>query len=154
MQFVYVCELQDTRACSRVFCLPANVPGNRTPMGREEWRTAASPNHPRGIPRAREGKKITGAARITTAMTDPPRASLKISLPFFSFFFYSLLLLFRLIVENVRRTKMMSRGTLDTLAYFRVASSVCSAVFPRSSALPSHGSSYVHSLPSSRTRNE
>lgn len=137
--------MQNMRAYSRVLSARPQTPGNRTLMetGRDE--RGVLPIIPRES-RRREKEKKSPASR------DPPRKSrwrlsagsarfLKIFSLFF--LFYSLLLLFRLIVENVRRTKMMSCGTLDTLSYFRLAcrALVCSATFRfRSFSFPSHDS--------------
>lgn len=139
---VRVCACDAKYARSRVPSRPAR----KRPGTERRWEPAAKnrerrrvANHPRGTPpRARERKKITGAARpaakITTPMTPSAGSArfLKITLfpphsvsfsPFFAF---------RLIVENVRRTKMVSRGTLDALSRTSVSRAASSSP-PRSS---------------------
>jgi len=119
----------------KIFPRPFIPPTTRT----ERWRERAAKNwkrrgdvfanHPRGIPRAGERKKSPARKwRRQWHLRPGPRVLLKSS----SFFPFIIFFVFRLIVENVKRTKMVSRGTLDALAYFHFASSsflICSSAF-------------------------
>lgn len=145
---ICVRDAKYARAHSRDLSACPRTPGNRTLMGNGPRRTAGvSPITP-GESRARKKKK-------SPAPRDPPRKSRRrwhprrapLKSPFSSSIVSYFLFAFRLIVENVRRTKMVFRGTLDTLAYFRLACRSSPLRFRfRSSSLPSHDPSYVHSF--------
>lgn len=113
-----MCAMQNIPAS---FHPARNENGTLAGTGREELKMTRRRVHqsPPGNPASARKKKITGA-KITTAMTPStgPARFLK-NLPLF--FAFIVFFAFRLIVENMRCTKMVSRGTLDALAYFRLA---------------------------------
>lgn len=136
--------------CTGTFSRPFGLPANAREQNADGERTAKNgrrvANHPRGIPREKE-KKITGAARpaakITTAMT-PSARSLKISL----FFFYSLLLPFR-VSFNRRKCEAYKNGVPRHTRHTRVLPSrvsLLSVAFPFPVFFPSFARSLLRSL--------